>query len=109
MNRIKPLILVVDDEIKIQKILIDILKYKGYFVKGVTTGYEALEFCTSFSNISKSTYTWNPDIFNIEGYTDALEAFAAGKVGMMFDYYSSIQEIESKAQIISLALSHDYS
>jgi len=44
MNHFKPLILVVDDEIKSQEILIDILKYKGYSVQGVSTGQDALAF-----------------------------------------------------------------
>ena len=44
MRNNKSVILVVDDEIKIQDIIIDILRYKGYHVEGVSTGNEALEF-----------------------------------------------------------------
>lgn len=47
-------------------------------------GEKALEFYTSFSNPSSSNYTWNDSIGN------DVDAFAAGKVAMIFGY-SSLQ------------------
>jgi ABC-type glycerol-3-phosphate transport system substrate-binding protein len=59
-------------------------------------GQTALEFYTGFANQSKSNYSWSVDIFKNDNLGNALDAFAAGKVGMLFDYYSADADIQSK-------------
>lgn len=59
-------------------------------------GENALQFYTDFADVTSPVYTWNPDIFKDEGYNYAIDSFAAGKVGMMFNYHHFIPTLEKK-------------
>jgi len=56
--------------------------YKGTF---------ALQFFTSFSDPSKSTYTWS------DGMGDPYQSFMNGKTAMLFDYETFTQTLKQKA------------
>ena len=55
-------------------------------------GLEAIQFYVDFATPSKEVYTWN------ETFPNSLDAFAQGKVAMMFGYNSHIAYLESKRQ-----------
>ncbi|MBN1779437.1 MAG: extracellular solute-binding protein, partial [Candidatus Buchananbacteria bacterium] len=55
-------------------------------------GPEAIRFFTDFSNSSKEVYTWN------DQFANSIDAFASGKVAMMFGYQRDIQALEAKRQ-----------
>ena len=67
--------------------------FEGRTVDGKTAypALEALKFFTSFTNSDSSNYSWSPDAPN------SLDVFAAGKLGMMFAYASSYQQIINKS------------
>jgi ABC-type glycerol-3-phosphate transport system substrate-binding protein len=60
--------------------------------KNYNPGPEALKFFTDFANSAKEVYTWN------KTFPNSLEAFAAGKVAMIFGYNYDIPYLEAKRQ-----------
>jgi ABC-type glycerol-3-phosphate transport system substrate-binding protein len=56
----------------------------------VRPGQKALEFFTSFSDPSKSTYSWNPSM------PQALDAFGQGKVAMVIGYTDFGKQLKIK-------------
>ncbi|HSI20842.1 MAG TPA: extracellular solute-binding protein [Verrucomicrobiae bacterium] len=56
----------------------------------VRPGENALDFLTSFSNPSKSTYTWNPSM------PQALDAFGQGKVAMVIGFTDFEKQLRTK-------------
>lgn len=56
----------------------------------VRPGEKALDFFASFSNPSKSTYSWNPSM------PQALDAFAQGKVAMVIGYTDFAKQLAIK-------------
>lgn len=55
-------------------------------------GPEALVFYTDFANPSKEVYTWSKD------FPNSIDAFAEGRVAIMFGYYADIAKLEAKRQ-----------
>jgi len=55
-------------------------------------GPEAVRFYTDFANSSKEVYTWN------ETFSNSIDAFAEGRVAMIFGYSYHIPYLEAKRQ-----------
>lgn len=61
-------------------------------------GYEALRFYLQFSNTASPLYTWH------EGMPNALDAFAQGRVAMIFEYASALGDIRERNPLINFAV-----
>lgn len=59
-------------------------------IKDYNPGPEAVRFFTDFANTSREVYTWN------ETFPNSLDAFAQGRVAMIFGYGGDIPYLESK-------------
>ncbi len=59
-------------------------------IKNYNPGPEAIRFFTDFSNPSREVYTWN------DSFPNSLDAFAQGRVAMIFGYFSDIKYLETK-------------
>ena len=59
-------------------------------IKNYNPGPEAIRFFTDFSNPSREVYTWN------DSFPVSLDAFAQGRVAMVFGYFSDIKYLEAK-------------
>jgi len=59
-------------------------------IKNYNPGPEALRFYTDFSNPSREAYTWN------DSFPTSLDAFAQGRVAMIFGYFSDIKYLDAK-------------
>lgn len=59
-------------------------------IKNYNPGPEAIRFYTDFSNPSREVYTWN------DTFPSSLDAFAQGRVAMVFGYFSDINYLEAK-------------
>lgn len=55
-------------------------------------GPEALIFYTDFANPGKEVYTWNGS------FPNSIDAFAEGRVAIMFGYHEDIAKLEAKRQ-----------
>lgn len=63
-----------------------------------TPGYDALMFYTDFASPLKSVYSWSADMSN------AMDAFMAGQVGMIFGYNFNLATIQSQAPRLNLGI-----
>ena len=63
-----------------------------------TPAVRALEFYTQFSNPAKTTYTWNSRSLN------SIDAFAAGKVAMIFSYSYLAGTLAQKAPFLKYGI-----
>jgi multiple sugar transport system substrate-binding protein len=61
-------------------------------------GQDALRFYTDFSNPSKKNYTWNRQM------PYSLDAFAEGKVAIIFGYSHHISSIKAKAPYLNFSI-----
>ncbi|MFA6215826.1 MAG: extracellular solute-binding protein, partial [Patescibacteria group bacterium] len=64
----------------------------GFTDKTYNPGPEAVRFYTDFANPTKEVYTWNDTLPN------SIDAFAAGKVAMVFGYNYHLPYFETKRQ-----------
>lgn len=71
---------------------------KGGADKSYSPGYEALRFYTDFADSAKEVYTWN------SGLPDAIDAFIAGKVAMIYGYAYQLPTIKGRAPKLNIAL-----
>lgn len=60
--------------------------------KNYNPGPEAIKFYTDFANSAKEVYTWSDD------FPNSIDAFAQGRVALMFGYSSDIEKLEAKRQ-----------
>ena len=60
-----------------------------------TSGPNAFDYYLQFANAAGSNYTWN------DGMGDAIDAFAQGKVAVIFDYPSALATITAKAPFLN--------
>ncbi len=63
-------------------------------------GEYALSFFTKFSDRNQSAYTWNPSQWQ------SIDAFTAGKVGMMIHYSYQIKNIQDKAPNLNMGIAY---
>ncbi len=66
--------------------------------KDYNPGLKAIQFYLDFASPTKSTYTWNAEM------GDSLEAFMAGRVGMVFGYSYDLPTIKAKAPRLNLGI-----
>ena len=59
---------------------------------GYNPGPQALVFYTDFANSGKEVYTWN------DTFPNSTDAFAQGRLAMMFGYHSDIEKLQAKRQ-----------
>jgi len=64
----------------------------GFPDKSYNPGPEAIKFYTDFANPSKEVYTWN------KKFPDSIDAFAQGRVAMIFGYSYHVPYLEAKRQ-----------
>jgi len=60
-----------------------------------TSGLNAFNYYLQFSSAASSNYTWS------DSMGDALDAFAQGKVAVIFDYSSALATIKAKAPFLN--------
>ncbi len=63
-------------------------------------GERALAFYTSFASRAQTVYSWNKEQWN------SIDAFNAGKVGMMIDYSHMIANIKAKAPNLNMGIAY---
>jgi len=63
-------------------------------------GERALAFYTSFASRAQTVYSWNKEQWN------SIDAFNAGKVGMMINYSHRIKTIQAKAPNLNLGVAY---
>lgn len=61
-------------------------------------GLAAFNFYLQFANAGSPYYTWN------DGQSNSLDAFANGKVAVIFNYQSALAEIERKSPFLSIGI-----
>ena len=71
--------------------------YPSETVRG-EEGRNALEFYTRFASATSSAYTWN------DSFPTAFEAFAKGKVAMVFGYAGDISEVKDQNPFLNFAV-----
>ncbi len=65
---------------------------------GDEVGLAALNFYLQFSNAASSVYTWN------ESQPNSLDAFAAGTVGMIFEYERTLAALQAKSPFLRIGV-----